>query len=54
MAALVEVRDLRCGYGRGVRRVEVVHGVSFDLDPGEFAWPSSEQTDAERPPRLKP
>ncbi|WP_124060781.1 ABC transporter ATP-binding protein [Gordonibacter sp. Marseille-P4307] len=37
MAALVEVRDLRCGYGRGVRRVEVVHGVSFDLDPGEFA-----------------
>lgn len=29
---LLEVRDLSCGYGD----VEVVHGLSFDLEPGDF------------------
>lgn len=32
---LLEVRDLRCGYGKK-KPVEIVHGVSFDVDGGEF------------------
>lgn len=33
--ALLQIRDLRVGYGRK-NPVEVVHGVSFDVHPGEF------------------
>jgi iron complex transport system ATP-binding protein len=33
--ALLQVRDLRVGYGKK-RPFEVVHGVSFDVDKGEF------------------
>ena len=33
MSPLLEVRDLRIGFGRSHR--EVVHGVSFSLEPGE-------------------
>ena len=36
MSHLLDVEDLRCGYGRGAHRVEVVHGVSFYLDEREF------------------
>ena len=32
---LLEVKNLVCGYGRK-HPVEIVHGVSFDVDPGEF------------------
>ena len=33
--AVLEVRDLRCGYGKK-KPVEIVHGVSFSVDRGEF------------------
>ena len=35
MAELLEVRDLRCGYGKDGKH-EIVHGVSFDLHANEF------------------
>ena len=36
MAHLLEVNDLRCGYGKRANAVEIVHGVSFYLDAHEF------------------
>ena len=33
---LLEVTDLRCGYGKRANAVEIVHGVSFHLDSNEF------------------
>ncbi len=36
MEHLLEVRDLRCGYGSGSRKTEIVHGVSFYVDAREF------------------
>ena len=36
MAHLLEVNDLRCGYGKRKNAVEIVHGVSFHLDANEF------------------
>ena len=36
MEHLLEVRDLRCGYGSGSRKTEIVHGVSFHVDAREF------------------
>ena len=33
--AVLEVSDLRCGYGKK-KPVEIVHGVSFSVDRGEF------------------
>ena len=33
--AVLEVCDLRCGYGKK-KPVEIVHGVSFSVDRGEF------------------
>lgn len=33
--ALLQVRDLRCGYGRK-DPIEIVHGASFDVHAGEF------------------
>ena len=36
MGHLLEVENLRCGYGRGSSAVEIVHGVSFHLDAREF------------------
>ena len=35
MAHLLEVNDLRCGYGKR-NTTEIVHGVSFHVDAGEF------------------
>ena len=35
MSALLSVRDLRVGFGARPHENEVVHGVSFDLAPGE-------------------
>lgn len=34
--ALLEVRDLRVGYGKQARAREIVHGLSFDVRAGEF------------------
>ena len=36
MTHLLEVKDLRCGYGKRNNAVEIVHGVSFYLDSNEF------------------
>ena len=36
MTHLLEVKDLRCGYGKRSNAVEIVHGVSFHLDSNEF------------------
>lgn len=35
MSHLLEVEDLRCGYGKK-RPIEIVHGVSFSVDVGQF------------------
>ena len=34
-AALLQIRDLTCSYGRGAARVEAVRGVSLDIGAGE-------------------
>ena len=36
MTHLLEVNDLRCGYGKRSNAIEIVHGVSFHLDTNEF------------------
>jgi ABC-type microcin C transport system duplicated ATPase subunit YejF len=35
MTSLLSVRDLRVGFGARAKKNEVVHGISFDLAPGE-------------------
>ena len=35
MAHLLEVQDLRCGYGKR-HEIEIIHGVSFNVDTDEF------------------
>ena len=32
---LLSVRDLKISFGKGKKQREVVHGVSFDVYPGE-------------------
>lgn len=34
--ARISFDDVRVGFGAGRKRIEVIDGVSFDLDPGEF------------------
>ena len=33
---ILSVRDLKCGYGRGKKYTEIVHGASFSVRQGEF------------------
>ena len=35
-SARISFDDVRVGFGAGKKRIEVIDGVSFDLDPGEF------------------